>query len=182
MVVHRSAELLDRLWQLAHVHGLHARFLISTILPNGLLRPLDEIFDRYYPEIYYSLYSTDETFRRRWLPHAQPVAAALDQLAAWQRRTYKIIKIHFAFIRGHNDSEANVHAICDALEARALFAHVNIVRYNPASPDHGDEPPEAVIERNAQIFRDRLPLARVQVVPRVGLDVKASCGMFVHEM
>jgi adenine C2-methylase RlmN of 23S rRNA A2503 and tRNA A37 len=179
VIVQRSGELLDRLWRLADGHGLHARFLISTIMPKRLARSLVDMFDRYHPELYYSLYSTDDSFRRRWLPNAQPVDAALDQLAAWQRATSKIVKIHFAFIRGLNDSEANVHAICDALAARALHAHVNIVRYNPPSRDHGDEPDEAVIERNAQIFRTRMPHARVQVVPRVGFDVNASCGMFV---
>jgi adenine C2-methylase RlmN of 23S rRNA A2503 and tRNA A37 len=181
VVVNQSGELLDRLWRLAARHGLRARFLISTIMPKGLERSLVDIFDRYHPELYYSLYSTDEALRRRWLPNAQPVDTALDQLAAWQRATSKIIKIHFAFIRGFNDSEASVHAICDALAARALAAHVNIVRYNPPSPDHSDEPDEAVIERDAQIFRTRLPEARVQVVPRVGFDVQASCGMFVNE-
>jgi 23S rRNA (adenine2503-C2)-methyltransferase len=180
VVVHRSGELLGQLWRLAEGHGLRARFLISSIMPKGLTRSLADIFDLYQPELYYSLYSTDESFRRRWLPNAQPVDAALDQLAEWQRATSKIIKIHFAFVRGLNDSEANVHAICDALAARALVAHVNIVRYNPPSPDHGDEPDEAVIERNAQIFRTRMPHARVQVVPRVGFDVHASCGMFVN--
>jgi adenine C2-methylase RlmN of 23S rRNA A2503 and tRNA A37 len=180
VMVEQSGELLDRLWRLADRHGLRPRFLVSTIFPKGLTRRLEDVFDRYQPEIYYSLYSTDDGFRRRWLPNAQPVDAALDQLAAWQRRTSKIIKVHFAFIRGHNDSEASVHAICDALAARALHAHVNIVRYNPPSPQHGDEPDEVVIERNAEIFRTRLPHARVQVVPRVGLDVHASCGMFVQ--
>ena len=179
VLVHRSAELLDRLWRLATAHELRSRFLISTIMPRTLARPLVDIFDRYHPELYYSLYSTDDAFRRRWLPNAQPVAAALEQLAAWQRATSKIVKIHFAFIRGLNDSEANVHAICDALEARALVAHINIVRYNPPSPAHGEEPDEAVTERNARIFEARLPHARVQVVPRVGFDVNASCGMFV---
>jgi adenine C2-methylase RlmN of 23S rRNA A2503 and tRNA A37 len=179
VLVEQSGELLDRLWRLAHGHGLRPRFLVSTIMPKGLTRRLEDVFDRYHPEIYYSLYSTDDAFRRRWLPNAQPVDAALDQLATWQRHTSKLIKIHFAFIRGHNDSEASVHAICDALAARALHAHVNIVRYNPPSPDHGEEPDEVVIERNAKIFRERLPHARVQVVPRVGFDVNASCGMFV---
>jgi 23S rRNA (adenine2503-C2)-methyltransferase len=179
VVVDRSAELLDRLWRLADQRGLRARFLVSTIMPAGLTRTLHDVFDRYHPEIYYSLYSMDAGFRRRWLPRAQPADAALDQLADWQRRTSKIVKIHFAFIRGHNDDEASVHAICDAVAARSLLAHVNIVRYNPATPKHGEEPAEDVVERNARIFRDRLPGARVQVVPRVGFDVNASCGMFV---
>jgi len=180
VIVDRSGELFDRLWNLAATRQLRARFLVSSILPKGMSRPLEEIFDRYHPEIYYSLYSTDDGFRRRWLPKARPVGEALDQLAAWQRQTYKIVKIHYAFIRDHNDSEATVHAICDALDARGLMVHVNIVRYNPPSPDHGEEPSDAVIERNVEIFRHRLPAARVQVIPRVGLDVHASCGMFVR--
>jgi hypothetical protein len=35
-----------------------------------------------------------------------------------------------------------------------------------------------VLERNAAIFRKRLAKARVRVIPRVGFDVQASCGMF----
>jgi adenine C2-methylase RlmN of 23S rRNA A2503 and tRNA A37 len=180
-LVEHSAELLDALWQLAARHDLRARFLVSTIFPRAFTLRLEDVFDRYHPELYYSLYSTDEQFRRHWLPKAQPVDDALDRIAAWQRHTSKIVKIHYAFIRGHNDSEANVHAVCDALDARELRANVNIVRYNPPSPAHGEEPDEAVIERNAQIFRQRLPRARVQVVPRVGTDVHASCGMFVND-
>jgi len=179
-LVQQSGVLFDRLWQLANAHGLRARFLVSTIMPKELDRPLEAVFDRYHPEIYYSLYSTDERFRRRWLPKAQPLADALDKLAAWQRATYKIVKLHFAFIRDENDSEASVHAICDAVEARRLFAHVNIVRYNPPSPEHGEESSPSVIERNVGILRQRLPHARVQVIPRVGFDVHASCGMFVR--
>jgi adenine C2-methylase RlmN of 23S rRNA A2503 and tRNA A37 len=179
VVVERSGDLLDRLWHLAEARGLRARFLVSTIMPKALTRPLHDVFGRYQPELYYSLYSMDAGFRRRWLPNARPAEVALDELADWQRRTSKIVKLHFAFIRGHNDDAASVHAICDALAARSLLAHVNIVRYNPATPDHGEEPVEQVVERNAQIFRDRLPGARVQIVPRVGFDVNASCGMFV---
>lgn len=180
VVIHQSAELFDALWQRARQHGLLARFLVSTILPRQTAElDLNEIFDRYQPELYYSLYSMDPAFRRRWLPRAQPVEAALDRLAAWQRHSYKLIKIHYAFVAGHNDSEADVHAVCDAIEARSLSVHVNIVRYNPPSRDHGTEPPESVLERNASIFSQRLTNARVRVIPRVGFDVNASCGMFV---
>lgn len=179
-VLNDSATLFDSLWARADALSLRARFLISTILPleHGD-RPLEDIFTRYHPEIYYSLYSMAPAFRKRWLPKAQPPEVALDRLAAWQRATYKLVKIHYAFIAGENDSEADVHGVCDAIEARGIYAHINIVRYNPPSPEHGSEPPDEVLERNAAIYRQRLPKARVRVIPRVGFDVKASCGMFV---
>jgi adenine C2-methylase RlmN of 23S rRNA A2503 and tRNA A37 len=122
-----------------------------------------------------------ERFRRRWLPKAQPAEVALDRLASWQRSTHKLVSLHHAYIAGENDAEADVHAVCDAIEERGLMVHVNIVRYNPATSSparHGVEPSEEVIERNAAIYRSRLPNARVSVIARVGYDVAASCGMF----
>jgi 23S rRNA (adenine2503-C2)-methyltransferase len=173
-------ELLGELAQRAVALGLRPRYLVSTIFPRELGdRLLEDVFLCYHPEIYYSIYSVREPFRRRWLPRALPAEEALDRLASWQRSTYKVCKIHYAFIAGENDSEADVHAICDALESRRLLVHVNIVRYNPQDPRrHGVEPPEEVIQRNAKIYQSRLPHARVKVIPRVGYDVAASCGMF----
>ena len=142
-------------------------------------RPLEDVFVTHHPDIYYSIYSMSERFRRRWLPKALPAEAALDRLTSWQRSTHKIVTLHHAYIAGENDAEGDVHAICDALEERGLMVHVNIVRYNPHDPSrHGVEPPEEVIERNAAIYRSRLPNARVSVIARVGFDVAASCGMF----
>jgi adenine C2-methylase RlmN of 23S rRNA A2503 and tRNA A37 len=176
----RADELLGELARRAVALGLRPRHLVSTIFPRELGgRLLEDVFVTHHPEIYYSLYSVSERFRRRWLPRALPAPEALDRLASWQRSTYKICKIHYAFIAGQNDSEADVHAICDALEERRLMVHVNIVRYNPHDPRrHGVEPPEEVIERNAKIYQSRLSYARVRVIPRVGYDVRASCGMF----
>jgi adenine C2-methylase RlmN of 23S rRNA A2503 and tRNA A37 len=182
VVLDDSGALFDALWKKADALALRPRFLLSTILPKEHgERPLEDVFRRYHPEIYYSLYSIAPAFRRRWLPKAQPAEVALDRLAAFQRATYKIVKIHYAFIAGENDSEGDVHAVCDALESRGIYAHVNIVRYNPPSPGHGAEPADDVLERNATIFRTRLPKARVRVIPRVGFDVQASCGMFTGE-
>ncbi len=179
-ILNDSGTLFEALWQRAEALDLRARFLVSTILPTEHGdRPLEDIFRRYHPEIYYSLYSMSPTFRKRWLPKAQPAEVALDRIAAWQRATYKLVKIHYAFIAGENDSEADVHGVCDALEARGIYAHINIVRYNPPSEAHGEEPAEEILERNAAMFRTRLPKARVRVIPRVGFDVAASCGMFM---
>lgn len=160
--------------------GLRPRYLVSTILPKALGgKALEDVFVRHHPELYYSVYAMNEAFRRRWLPNALPPGEAFDRLASWQRQTYKIVKVHYAFIAGENDAEADVHAVCDAIEARGLYVHVNIVRYNPPSAQHGVEPSEDVLERNAAIFASRLAPARVRVIPRVGFDVHASCGMFV---
>ena len=98
---------------------------------------------------------------------------------SWQRSTHKIVSLHHAYIAGENDAEGDVHAICDAVEERGLLVHVNIVRYNSPDPArHGVEPSVEVIERNAAIYRSRLPNAHVSVIARVGFDVAASCGMF----
>jgi adenine C2-methylase RlmN of 23S rRNA A2503 and tRNA A37 len=172
--------LLGELSRLAVALGLRPRHLVSTIYPRELAdRLLEDVFVTHHPDIYYSIYSMSGRFRRRWLPKAIPAEAALDRLTSWQRSTHKIVSLHHAYIAGENDAEGDVHAICDALEERELMVHVNIVRYNPHNPSrHGVEPPEPVIERNAAIYRSRLPNARVSVIARVGYDVAASCGMF----
>ena len=182
-LVERADDLLGDLADRAVALGLRPRYLVSTILPREFGdRALEDVFVTHHPEIYYSVYSMNEAFRRRWLPKALPADVAFDRLAAWQRATYTIVKVHYAFIAGENDSAADVHAVCDALERRKLMAHVNIVRYNPPDPArHGAEPPEDVIQRNADLFRARLPYARVRVIPRVGYDVAASCGMFLAD-
>jgi 23S rRNA (adenine2503-C2)-methyltransferase len=172
--------LLGELSRLAVALGLRPRHLVSTIYPRELGdRPLEDVFVTHHPDIYYSIYSMSERFRRRWLPKALPAGEALDRLASWQRSTHKIVSLHHAYIAGENDAEGDVHAVCDALEERGLMAHVNIVRYNSHDPArHGVEPPEEVLRRNAAIYRARLPNARVSVIARVGHDVAASCGMF----
>lgn len=181
VLLNHADDLLGDLARRAVALRLRPRYLVSTILPRELGdRLLEDVFVFHHPEIYYSLYSMSEAFRKRWLPRALPAAEALDRLVSWQRATYKICKIHYAFIAGENDSEADVHAICDALDSRRLMAHINIVRYNPHDPRrHGVEPAEEIIQRNARIYQSRLPNARVRVIPRVGFDVQASCGMFI---
>jgi adenine C2-methylase RlmN of 23S rRNA A2503 and tRNA A37 len=180
VLLQHADELLGDLARRALALALRPRYLVSTIFPREMGDSLlEDTFLIYHPEIYYSIYSVSEQFRRRWLPKALPAEEALDRLASWQRNTYKICKIHYAFIAGENDGEADVHAICDALEARRLMVHVNIVRYNPHDPRrHGVEPAEEIIQRNAGIYQTRLPSARVRIIPRVGYDVHASCGMF----
>lgn len=157
-----------------------SKFLISTIMPKSVdFEVLKSRFSGLQPEIYYSLYSMDRNFRKRWLPGAGDPDKALDTLKEWQLLTNKIPKLHYAFISGENDSEETVMGIVQALEDRNLTCNMNVVRYNPPD-ENSQESPEATIERACEILRSTPCIPRVDVVPRVGYDVNASCGMFVQ--
>ena len=172
-------ELLTKLGQVAKDEGLPAKFNISTIMPMTLHKPLMEVFGYTSPTIYYSMYSTDVAWRQKWMPAAMPTENALVMLKDYQNFSKKIIKIHHCFIAGQNDSIENVSDVCDALDRHNLVCEFNLVRYNPASPEQGEESSEEVINRNMDLIQSRLGTNKVQVIPRVGFDVKASCGMFV---
>jgi 23S rRNA (adenine2503-C2)-methyltransferase len=173
--------LLSKLGQVAKEEGLPAKFNISTIMPLSLKKSLVDVFHYVNPTIYYSIYSTDSKWRKKWMPGAMDVHIALDMLAEYQDFSKKIIKIHFPFIAGENDSVEDVSAICDAIDDAGLICEFNLVRYNPASEDQGVESSEEVIERNINILKNRFSFnTKVQIIPRVGFDVKASCGMFVE--
>jgi adenine C2-methylase RlmN of 23S rRNA A2503 and tRNA A37 len=177
-ILDQADALLGSLREKASARGLEARFLISTIFPKTR-KDLDltNTFRSIHPELYYSLYSVNPEFRRKWLPQALDPVEAVQKLAAWQSVTGKRPKVHFAFIRGENDSTDNVQDICRLLEANNLHVDLNVVRYNPPD-ERSQEAEEEVIERNVRLFRELMPRSTIAVIPRVGFDVQASCGMF----
>lgn len=173
-------ELLLKLGQIAKGEGLPAKFNISTIMPLTLKTSLVDIFNYVNPTFYYSLYSTNVEWRKKWIPSAMNVDEALSILKDYQNFSKKIIKIHYAFIKDENDSEKEINNVCDILDKHNLICEFNLVRYNPASPKQGCESSQEVIQRNIKIIESRFNFKnKVQIIPRVGFDVKASCGMFV---
>jgi len=163
--------------RLAKHHDLRPRFLISSILPQSFTREFEEVFPIIHPEIYYSLYSLNEDFRKRWVPQAMPVIEALGKLYRWQRYSKKIIRIHHALIAGENDSDEDAKAVGHAITTCRLRADFTLVRYNP--PNESSRESEWY-ERYAQTLKKWSPNeTRIKVLNRVGYDVKASCGMFV---
>lgn len=152
-------------------------FNISTIMPRDIVpKRLWKTFRTISPNIYYSLYSMNHAFRAKWLPNAMDPKEALDILAEWQSHSHKIPRIHYAFIKGENDSETAVGLVCDAIKESGLRADFNIVRYNPFSDKYGEE---GNYELACHIFRMQFPTSKVKIISRVGFDVAASCGMFV---
>lgn len=182
LIRENSGLLLTELRKKAESRNLQSKFLISTIIPESLgTMTLGELFPDVHPEIYYSIYSMSPTFRKRWLARAHSAEHGLDMLKAWQEFSGKTPKIHFAFIEGENDSESDVIEIANAINERDLKVNFNIVRYNPYSAKYGQEPSEEVIQRNTELLRSLINPAQWRVVPKVGFDVKASCGMFLKD-
>src|SRR6185436_2664452 len=171
-------DLLCKLGQIAKDEGLPAKFNISTIMPVSLKTSLIKVFNYTSPTIYYSLYSTNTEWRKKWMPAAMDVNDALLRLKEYQDFSKKIVKIHFPFIAGENDSIEDINNMCDMIEKTNLICEFNLIRYNPASLDQGIESSIEVLERNTAILSERFN-TKVQIIPRVGFDVKASCGMFV---
>lgn len=179
-ICENAEDILGDLAKMAQNMNLLPRYLISTIMPKSFAdKSLCETFPVHHPDIYYSIYSMDADFRKRWLPLAMAPELALEKLVDWQTHTAKIPKIHYAFIAGENDSAQNIIDICEAVNDLKLRVNVNIVRYNPADDKRGQESDEATIQRNMDIFAEKLPMSRFKLHPRVGFDVQASCGMFV---
>jgi hypothetical protein len=84
--------------------------------------------------------------------------------------------LHWALIAGENDNIIQVEKTCDDIINCGLQGvRINIIRYNP--------PNEKSTEGNMRIANyifGRIPNPASKVVERVGLDVAASCGMFMN--
>ncbi len=174
----QGAEVIACLNALARDYRLIPIVKMSTIFPDPLPSSLFEIFPDSQPDWYYSLYTLDPVFRKRWLPSAADPSDALDLLVDWQRWTRKIPVLHYALIAGENDSLDQAEAIVECVEGKGLRADFNIVRYNPPSSATGVESNPLQVQQVANVL-GRLPGSRVKVIQRVGFDVAASCGMFV---
>lgn len=179
VILESGNELLMKLGEMARGEGLPAKFNVSTIMPLTFKGSLVDVFSTVTPTIYYSLYSVDPITRAKLMPGAMHVYDALNILKDYQKFTKKVVKIHYPFISGVNDSFMEVLQMCDLVcDTFGLICDFNLVRYNPANAEQGVETSEVMIEQNLDYIRKRFK-GKVQMIPRVGFDVKASCGMFV---
>lgn len=121
----------------------------------------------------------DADFRRRWLPKARDPQEVLGWLAKTQQGLGTEVALHWAIIEGENDAPEVLQEIAAAVRRVGLQAKFNLVRYNPHSADQGQEAPAEALQRNFEIVRLAMARPNSRIVPRVGFDVKASCGMFV---
>lgn len=157
--------------------NLEYRFNISTIFPKNV--DVDQLHKVWGSvdniRLYVSLYSTDMDFRKRWLPKAQNP----DQIGTCLQKLKDVVDItlHWALITDQNDSRESVEKVVQWIRQYDLgLAKVNLVRYNPNDLiKHGTES----INYNQVVDALTSNVAGIKIVPKVGFDVSASCGMFV---
>ena len=170
-----APRLFAMLSEQAKRRDLLARFNVSTIMPKTFRGDLVSLFYPFTPTIYYSFYSPFPEFRAKWLPNAMPSDQAMRLLRDYQMFTKKIIKVHHALIAEENDSEwqqQQVGLMCSMCELAVEF---NLVRFNSPTSEYTEASEEAYERAAATLSK----FGKVQIVRRVGFDVKASCGMFI---
>lgn len=163
------------------------RVNISTIMPNSLqasdFNQLCESVRATDTQFYYSVYSNNEDFRKRWLPHAMPIDRAMS--AFWYNLEHKNrgreLVVHWPFIAGQNDDQYWVTYLCNQLKSYGVYLRVNIVRFNSPDDKKHQETNEYDIQNLFRIICKLLPNnENHKIIDRVGLDVAASCGTFLE--
>lgn len=162
---------------------------ISTIMPTTLTnRKLFDIFHDKPVNMYYSLYSVKDKFRKFWLPNAMDHELALDKLREYQEKTNNTITFHFALIEGQNDDPSDIDEMIKSIKERKFTqTKMNLVRFNPHPFTRYEEPSiEKLIEIHQKLQSAcndvNINTHKSRIVPRAGSDVYASCGMFYDDM
>ncbi len=175
-------DLFSGLEELALSYKRVPKFNMSTIMPKTLSKTLVDLFPLVHPKIYYSLYSVNPEFRKKWMPGAMEVDRAMMLLKEYQEFTEKPITIHYSLIKGENDDYDDAYSVIDLLEHYNLTVNINLVRYN--SPDQtSTEADSTRYAGDLEAFSKSKGLKNIisiNPITRVGFDINASCGMFVN--
>jgi len=189
-VINSYPKLYDQLLQDVKNHGYnHMKINISTIMPKIIEnRKLIDIFQDKPVNIYYSLYSTDDKFKKHWMPNAIHWKKALDILEKFQIDSplNPMITFHWAFIKDQNDDVGSVQKLADEIKSRKFTrTKFNLVRFNPHPDIPNVEPNMAKLQELFNVMQtamtDATPYNKSRIITRVGPDVFASCGMFVQD-
>jgi len=188
-VINNYKSLYDTLENVAKEHHFEKiKINMSTIYPNAVnSRKLEDIFRDRPINIYYSIYSINESFRKEFLPNAVDVKYALDKLKSFQdNHNNNTVVFHCAFIRGQNDNIEDVQKMASLIRSYNFKnTKFNLVRLNPYIKDNKPLLLESDLNKLKDIFNimnncvtNQVPTQKSRIINRVGSDVFASCGMF----
>ena len=165
--------------------NLKMKINISTIMPKIIEnRNLNDIFRGLPVYLYYSLYSRNTNFKKQWMPNAMDYYLALEKLKEFQLENPHLpITLHWTLIQGVNDDYQEVKQLRDEIAKFAIRGKFNLVKYNnPPNLNYHETDPKKAKELFG-ILKTALidPEEKSKIIPRVGKDVYASCGMFIRD-
>ena len=192
VILKDNVKLFQEIEARTNQRGLKTVFNLSSIMPKTLEKvDLVDCFSKNHFEkvFFYSLYSTNPEFRKRWIPKAMDPNQAIHQLKSLfinqnQKNYSTKLALHWAWIKNANDRKEDWVLLKKFLEEHQVSkmdCKINMVRYNPFSTNQGQESEES---RIIELFNETQKILKhpdSRIVPRVGFDVKASCGMFISE-
>ena len=185
-----------------------AKINLSTIMPYTVRdRDLIDIFHDQPVSLYYSIYSPNQAFRKKWLPNALPYEYSLDKIKKYQDSYHQLtgkwipLTMHWAVIKGQNDDLGENMYLRDQIREREFKdLKFNLVRYNPPAGLPIEDSQEVSDEKLEEIFKiyqesldekgnkgkkgnkentwDKIKRNPSRIVGRVGQDAFISCGMF----
>lgn len=171
-ILNNFDEIYNGLKSLSEEYGLAFKIKISTIIPESVTDL--GFLNKPHVDVYYSLYSLKDSFRKRWIPkglNPEKTGKLLQKIDS--------LILHHTYIKGENDNLTDVYDILSWLERYNLNANLNIVRYNPFDDKRGCESDESVIHNLVSEMSKSSYIKKHKIVQRVGFDVFASCGMFI---
>lgn len=189
-VVNNYAQVYTGFEQLVKDYGYKTmKINISTIMPKTIqYRSLNDIFGKYPTNIYYSIYGINKEFRNKWIPNAMDWQLALSKLKEYQEKTSNPITFHFASIAGQNDKIDEVKQMAEEIrKLKFSTTKFNLVRLNlhPNMAQYSESDPARLTEiyeiMKSACCDSSIKTNRSRIVPRVGQDVFASCGMFFDD-
>lgn len=158
-------------------NNIKSNYLVSTIFPKkSPVRRLSEWFGKYAPMVYFSYYSSNPNFREKWLPSALPENIGISMIDVYNKDTGVKSKLHFALIENQNDNIQEIDKLCEYIDRMSYIPEINLIRYNPNCSEYKES-------KNIELFKEVINRRFgniVKIIPRVGYDVKASCGMFIE--
>lgn len=184
--INDPADVILGLANVAYRFNFEPKFKISTIFPQSPIFGSAVTFLKEWTqevialhsevEFYYSLYSLETSFRKRWIPKAMDPEVIGECFAD----TVGKLRLHHALIKHENAHFNTVARIGQWLHDYNIHSRFNIVRYNPFSSACGQEVDEHEIELHRRSFEKLDNIISAHIITKVGMDVKASCGMFVQ--
>lgn len=205
--LYNYAQLYDSVQQVvSQMTGLPMRINVSSIFPTSTRVPsltgastgltLLEIAQRRPMSFYLTTNSHLEETRRQMMPNCRPLSDLMSMLQNYEmvelgRGHHRPLTFHGTLIKGVNSDFSHARGISDMLRRYGIKAGYNLVAYNPPDSSTEGVSDEHAAEWHALANEHVLPSADGQggttgshcgrVVPRIGHDVKASCGTFYTE-